>query len=112
VQYGLFEIDPGCSPTSCSISYLTDLNVARETSSLAYSEASQRLYLLGALGDVTFYDSIEPMTQSKPPSLSLDSYSNGALTAIPVPEPGSTLLLATGIAFLVTAGRKKIMIPR
>jgi hypothetical protein len=29
------------------------------------------------------------------------------LTSIPVPEPGGTLLLASGIAFLLTAGRKR-----
>jgi len=99
---GIYEIVLAC-PSWCSTTRVVGAGVARRASSLAYSEATGRLYLSGSqTGPRTLFDSIDATTFEAFPTIGIDDYTPGGLAAIPVPEPDPRLFQALG--GLVVAG--------
>jgi hypothetical protein len=102
---GLYEIDLAC-PSFCFMSSVPGLSVARRVSSLAFSEETGRLYLVGSqTGPRTLYDSIDATTLEALPTIGIDDYTPGGLAAIPVPEPNARLMLSVGALALAALAR-------
>ena len=96
VTGGIYEIDLAC-PTFCFATPVPGADVPRRTSSLAYSEATGRLYISGSqTGPRTLFDSIDATTFEAFPTIGIDDYTPGGLAAIPVPEPHPLLLQTVG----------------
>jgi hypothetical protein len=96
VTGGIYEIDLAC-PTFCFATPVPGLDVPRRKSSLAYSEATGRLYLSGSqTGPRTLFDSIDATTFESLPTIGIDDYTPGGLAAIPLPEPHPQLVQALG----------------
>jgi hypothetical protein len=105
---GLFEIDLASCPWFCDVLEVTSVSLPRESSSLAFSRMTGRLYLVGAgsLGR-TLYDSIHAATLTADTSIGIDAYTPGGLAAIPVPEPDPRTALVAGAALLAWFGRRR-----
>jgi DNA-binding beta-propeller fold protein YncE len=106
---GLYEIDLAC-PSFCFMSSVPGLSVARRVSSLAFSEETGRLYLVGSqTGPRTLYDSIDATTLEALPTIGIDDYTPGGLAAIPVPEPNARLMLSVGALALAALARSRTL---
>ncbi|MCH8084363.1 MAG: hypothetical protein IH885_09020 [Myxococcales bacterium] len=93
---GLYEIDFSCPARWCTTTPVPDI-AGRSYSSLAYSEATGRLYLSGSQsGPRTLFDSIDATTLEVFSPIGIDDYTPGGLAAIPVPEPNRLILQAVG----------------
>ena len=111
---GIYEIDLAC-PSLCSTSAVTGISVQRPYSSLAYSEETGRLYLMGSQsGPRSLFNSIDPTTFETFPAIGIDDYTPGGLAVIPVPEPDSLIsnaiggLLVVGLACRRRSGKKLV----
>ena len=106
---GLYEIDLAC-PSLCATTQVSGISVARPSSSLAYSEATGRLYLSGSQsGPRTLFDSIDATTFEKFPGIGIDDYTPGGLAAIPLSEPHPWILQAVGgLAVAGLAHRRRL----
>jgi DNA-binding beta-propeller fold protein YncE len=99
---GIYEVDLAC-PSLCSASAVTGISVQRPYSSLAYSEETGRLYLMGSqAGPRSLFNSIDPNTFETFPPIGIDDYTPGGLAVIPLPEPDS--LISNAIGGLLVAG--------
>ncbi len=103
---GLYEIDLAC-PFFCDTTPVPGVSVPRPASSLAYSDATGRLYVSGSQsGPRSLFDSIDATTFETYPSIGIDDYTPGGLAAIPLPEPHPLCpqaIGALGVALLARA---------
>lgn len=109
---GLYTIDYTC-PGFCTATAAPVTTFFRRNSSLAYSAATQKLYLLGnqngvlPLGDRLLYDVIDANTLTAPEDVGLEPYKPGALAAMSLPEPGGPLPAVAAISLLVWLDRRR-----
>jgi hypothetical protein len=108
LEHGLVEIDTSTCPFFCGVSEVESVFLPRESSGLAFSRATGRLYQVGAqsLGR-TLYASVDTGSLTATPSIGLDAFTVGGLAAVPVPEPGGLGPLAAGGALLAGLAHRR-----
>ncbi len=104
---GLWELDLGSCPPSCSPSQLPGDGAFWTGASMTWSPESGMAYVVGTAfsgaGTRTFYNVIDPATGSTMETLSLDRFTPAGLAS--VPEPGLALGLLIGTGLLGALGR-------
>lgn len=104
---GLYEIDPSC-PGLCPVSQVGGVDRVRFDSALAYSPATEQLYLIGRqAGPRLLYDTIDANSLASPATVGIDGYTPGGLAAIPLPEPAGGISLVAGLVMLRGLGRRR-----
>ncbi len=87
---GLYTIDPNsCPPGLCNVTAVTQVDLPRTDSGLAYSATNGRLYLVGNQSADTrkLYDAIDPTTWEVTTSTGVQGHTTGGVAAAADPIP-------------------------
>ncbi|MBB82958.1 MAG: hypothetical protein CL931_04015 [Deltaproteobacteria bacterium] len=98
---GLWELDMGSCPPSCSPSQFPGTGPFWTGASMTWSAESGMAYVIGtsfaAPGTRTFYNVVDPATGATSETLSLDRFTPAGLASVPEPGPGLGLLVGAGL---------------
>ena len=89
------------------------MGLPRQDPSLAYSPDSDQIYMIGRQsGNRILYDTLDATAlaldlPAAAPTIGIDGYTAGGLSAMPIPEPTSRMALTSGIAMLLWLGRRR-----
>jgi len=104
---GLYSVAvAGCDGSTCPSSAVD--NVFRRDSALAFEPSTGRVLREGdnSFGQM-FYDVIDPASGSSEETIGVDPFTAGGLAVRELPEPGGTIGLVAGVAFLAQLCRRR-----